>query len=226
MPISIAIDGPASSGKGTVARQVAAALDYQHIDSGALYRALAWRARGLGVDWGDGPALAALVPGMALRWERVLGTASLRLHLGGEDVEDLIRTEAIGQGASAVSKLPEVRAALLQLQQDWGRSGGVVMDGRDIGTVVWPDADLKVFLTASVDERAQRRFLEQQRRGVATDFDAVRQELVARDRQDSERAIAPLRQADDARLLDTTSMTPEVAAERVLVWAREALDVS
>ncbi len=221
-PISIAIDGPASSGKGTVARLVAQALDYQHVDSGALYRALAWVAQNRGVPWTEGEALAALVPGMDLGWRRIEGSFSLRLHLGERDVEDAIRTEAIGQGASDVSKLPEVRAALLQLQRDWGDRGGVVMDGRDIGTVVWPQADLKVFLTASVDERARRRHKEQVRRGVDTGLASVRQDLMARDHQDSTRAVAPLRQAEDACFLDTTSLAPEEAADKVVAWARRA----
>jgi cytidylate kinase len=159
---------------------------------------------------------------MNMGWRRVEGSASLRLHLGDRDVEDAIRTEAIGQGASAVSKLPPVRAALLRLQQDWGKRGGVVMDGRDIGTVVWPSAGLKIFLTASVEERARRRFAEQQSRGVQTDLASVRADLVARDHQDSTRAVAPLKQADDAKLLDTTDITPEAAAERVVAWARDA----
>lgn len=221
--ISIAIDGPASSGKGTVARLVAAELGYQHVDSGALYRALAWVALEAGVPWTDGDALSALVPEMNLGWRPVPGSVSMRLHLGDRDVEDAIRTEAIGRGASDVSKLPPVRAALLQLQRDWGQRGGVVMDGRDIGTVVWPDAGLKVFLTATVDARAFRRFKEQRWRGIACELDTVRTEIEARDHQDSTRAVAPLRQADDAHLLDTTTLAPEAAAKQVVAWAREVL---
>ena len=220
--ISIAIDGPASSGKGTVARLIASELGYQHVDSGALYRALAWVASEAGVAWTDGAALAALVPEMNLGWRQEPGSVSMRLHLGDRDVEDEIRTEAIGRGASDVSKLPPVRTALLKLQQDWGERGGVVMDGRDIGTVVWPHAALKIFLTASVEARALRRFKEQLSRGVDCELDTVRTEIEARDHQDSTRAVAPLKQADDARLLDTTSLTPEQAAERVVAWAREA----
>ncbi len=221
-PISIAIDGPASSGKGTVARLVAAELGYQHVDSGALYRALAWVALAAGVAWTDGPALADLVGEMDLGWRQVPGSVSMRLHLGDRDVEDDIRTEAIGRGASDVSKLPPVRAALLALQQDWGRRGGVVMDGRDIGTVVWPDAALKIFLTATVEARAQRRHQEQLGRGVDCELATVRTEIEARDHQDSTRAVAPLRQASDARLLDTTHLAPQAAADQVVAWARQA----
>jgi CMP/dCMP kinase len=221
-PISIAIDGPASSGKGTVARLVAATLGYQHVDSGALYRALAWVALEAGVPWTDGPTLAALVPDMNLSWRPVPGTVSMRLFLADRDVEDQIRTEAIGRGASDVSKLPPVRAALLQLQRDWGLQGGVVMDGRDIGTVVWPDAGLKIFLTATVEARALRRFKEQRWRGVSCELETVQTEIEARDHQDSNREVAPLKQAADAHLLDTTDLAPGAAADQVVAWAQEA----
>ena len=161
--IQIAIDGPSASGKGTVSREVAEALGYIYLDSGALYRTVALLAHRNGVAWSDGPSLAALIAGT--RVEVAQNGAAMEVIVNGESVGEAIRTEAVGQGASAVAKLEEVRAALLSLQRDLAEDGGVVMDGRDIGTVVLPRAELKIFLTASVDARAQRRHMEQLSRG-------------------------------------------------------------
>ena len=208
---AIAIDGPASSGKGTVARLVAQALDFAYIDSGAMYRVVALRSHRGGVSWDDAAQLGVVAGGLGFdfRWD---GEA-LRVICDGEDLSVAIRTEDVGQGASAVARHPSVRDALLQLQRDLAATGGVVMDGRDIGTVVLPHAPLKVYLDASVDERARRRHAEQLSRGVRADLDEVRAELVARDAQDMGRATSPLKQADDAWYLDTTGLTPpEVAA--------------
>lgn len=212
--LTVAVDGPGSSGKGTVARAVARALGYQYVDTGAMYRAVALVARHLGVDWNDGPALAALAARLrfAFEWDEDV----LRVRVDDRDVTRAIRADDIGSGASSVSRHPEVRAALLGLQRALGARGGVVMDGRDIGTVVLPEADLKVFLEASLEERARRRHEELVRRGELVHYQVVRDALDARDRQDRERAAAPLRPAADAVVVDTTDLTIREATDRLL----------
>ena len=216
--ITIAIDGPASSGKGTVARGVARALDYRYVDTGALYRAVALRADREGVSWDDGAGCAAVAAGLRFdfRWEDEV----LRVLVDGEDVTGSIRTAEAGLGASAVSRHGEVRQALLRLQRELGAEGGVVMDGRDIGTVVLPEATLKIYLDADVEERARRRHEELVRRGDSPGFAAVRAQLITRDKQDMEREIAPLRAAEDAVRLDSTELTIPQAVDRVLAIAR------
>lgn len=217
--LTIAVDGPASSGKGTVARNVAHVLGYQYVDTGAMYRAVALVAKGRGVAWDAEGALAELAAGLHFRfdWDGDL----LRVFVDDHEVTRDIRLEDIGEGASAVSKLPKVRAALLDLQRGLGAEGGVVMDGRDIGTVVLPDADLKVYLDADLQERALRRHEELLRKGEQVRYDDVLEALAARDRQDSERAVAPLKQADDAVYVDTTNLTIRQAIDTVLALARE-----
>ncbi len=216
-PIAVAIDGPGSAGKGTVARGVARALGYRYVDTGAVYRAVALMAARQGISWSDGPSVAALAGGLEFdfSWDGDV----LHIFTNGEDVSTLIRTEELSRGASDVSSLPEVRAVLLDLQRRLGAMGGVVMDGRDIGTVVLPHADLKIFLDADLDERARRRHEEMLRRGDTRSFAEVRDALAARDRQDQERAVAPLRAADDAIHLDTTELTIRVAIDRVIELA-------
>jgi len=216
--LAIAVDGPCASGKGTVARGVARELGYQYVDTGAMYRAVAQVARQRGVAWDDEAALGPLAAGLrfAFTWDGDL----LRVVVDGVDLTEAIRTDEIGRGASDVSKLPAVRGALLDLQRGLGLAGGVVMDGRDIGTVVLPDAGLKIYLDADVDERAQRRYAEMVRRGIDTTLPETREALVARDRQDMERAHAPLRQADDAVRVDTTGMDIPAAIDAVLGLAR------
>lgn len=218
-PIAIAIDGPASSGKGTVARLVAGALGYAYVDTGAMYRCVAFIAQRRGVDLGDGPALAAMIA--ELRFLLSWRDGALVVEVNGEDLSAAIRTEAVGQGASTVATLPEVRAALLQLQRSLGAAGGVVMDGRDIGTVILPNAELKVFLDASAEVRAQRRQLELSQRGVQVTDAEVLSELLARDARDSNRAAAPLRAADDAVHVDSSVLTPQEVADRVVALARQ-----
>lgn len=219
--LTIAVDGPGSSGKGTVARGVARALHYQYVDTGAMYRAVALLARRRGLSWDDGPAVAALAATLrfAFDWDGDL----LRVEVDGDDLTREIRADDVGQGASRVSRHREVRQALLGLQRALGAGGGVVMDGRDIGTVVLPDADLKVFLDASVDERARRRHEELVRRGEAVHLAEVREALIARDRQDRERDVAPLRPADDAVLVDTTDLTIRQAVDTLLALVAERL---
>jgi cytidylate kinase len=220
MPISIAIDGPASSGKGTVARGVARALHYHYVDTGAMYRAVALVALRRGVPWEDSEELGALASGLHFRFEWDDDDV-LHVIVDGEDVTRAIREDALGTGASTVSRHPEVREALLGLQRALGKQGAVVMDGRDIGTVVLPGAELKVYLDADLDERARRRHDELLRRGESYTFDDVRSALRARDRQDSERAAAPLRVAEDAVVVDTTELSIPQAIRKVLELAHE-----
>ena len=205
--ISIAIDGPAASGKGTAARALAQSLDYGYIDTGAMYRAVAVLAQEAGLALRDEALVGALAEGLALRFGWRDG--SLRVFVGARDVTQAIRTEAAGQGASAVATLPRVRRALVSRQRALATAGGVVMDGRDIGTVVLPDADLKVFLDAGARERARRRHAELTARGIAADLDAVQRDIEARDLQDRSRETAPLRCADDAVRLDSTHLSPD-----------------
>jgi cytidylate kinase len=216
--LRIAIDGPAASGKGTVARGLAAALGYTYVDTGTLYRTVALSAERRGVLFDDEGALATLAAALPVRlhWDGV----RLRIFLDGEDVSEAIRAERVGQGASAVATLPAVRAALLDLQRRLGEAGGVVMDGRDIGSVVMPEAELKVYLDASLEERARRRHLELQGRGIEADFEELCREVAARDAQDAGRAVAPLRILPDSWRLDTTGMGPEAVLAAVLEEAR------
>ncbi|MEZ4237788.1 MAG: (d)CMP kinase [Myxococcota bacterium] len=212
--LAVAVDGPGSSGKGTVARGVARALGYQYVDTGAMYRAVALLARRQGVDWDDEPRLTALAEGLrfSFRWDG----DQLGVEVDGEDLTHAIRADDIGRGASRVSRHPGVRGALLGRQRDLAADGGVVMDGRDIGTVVLPDADLKVFLDAALDERARRRYEELLGRGEPTTLEAVRSALAERDRQDRERATAPLRPAADAVRIDSTASTIDEVVAQIL----------
>jgi len=220
-PLTIAVDGPGSAGKGTVARGAARTLGFQYVDTGAMYRSVALFSQRAGVRWDDEDAVAEIARN--LQFSFIWDGDVLRIIVNDQDVSGLIRTAEIGKGASDVSALPAVRAALLELQRDLGARGGVVMDGRDIGTVILPDSELKVFLVASLDERARRRHEELIRRGEVQSFDDVRSQLAYRDKQDSEREIAPLKQADDAVLVDTTQMTIPQAIEAILTLVRGVL---
>lgn len=212
--IAIAVDGPGSSGKGTVARLVATVLGYQFVDTGAMYRAVGLACLRRGVDVRDEAGAAAVARSLRFRFAFLGG--SLRVQADGEDVTDAIRAEAVGLAASAVAVHPEVRAALLGLQRALGAGGAVVMDGRDIGTVVLPDAELKVYLDASLDERARRRW----RQYPDHDFETVRAELAARDAQDAGRAVAPLRCADDAVRIDSTGLAIDDVVQRIVGLAQ------
>lgn len=215
MRITIAIDGPASSGKGTVARFVAARLGYGYIDTGALYRGVGLRLLRSNLDPTDANAATEMARSLTFQFDWRDG--SLRVAVDGVDESAAIRGEDVGRAASAVAVHPGVRTALLQTQRDLGARGGVVMDGRDIGTVVLPDAQLKIYLDASLDERARRRHAEAP--GVA--LDQVRHQLAARDHQDSGRETAPLRVAADAEYVDTTGRGVEEVVQQVLALARE-----
>jgi len=217
----VAIDGPAGAGKSTVARELARRLGYTLVDTGALYRGVALAAKERGVRWDDGPALGVLAASLRLAFATHPDGVQ-RLPVDGRDRSDDIRTPEISMGASDVSKLPEVRAALLGIQRELGREGGVVLEGRDIGTVVFPDAEAKVFLTASAEKRARRRVAELEARGVPADFDRTLQEVQTRDAQDQNRAVAPLKPAPDSVVLDTTDLSIEQVVQRLLELVRRA----
>ena len=205
---SIAIDGPSGAGKSTLARRCAEAFHFLYADTGAIYRVVGLAALRSGTDRRSGAAMAALLPTLEIDL-RYSEAGEQRMFLNGEDVSDEIRLPEISICASDVSALPEVRSYLMEMQRQIARTHDVIMDGRDIGTVVLPDADLKIFLTASPEARALRRFRELQERGINTDYDAVLSDIRYRDEQDSNRAAAPLRRAEDAVLLDTTELSFE-----------------
>jgi len=213
--VVIAIDGPSASGKGTVARRVAAALGFKYLESGALYRLVALAARKKGIPETDQALLAREAATLDARF------ADGRIYLGGREVGDELYSEECGRGASAVAQLPAVREALLARQRSFRVAPGLVADGRDMGTVVFPDATLKVFLTASAPTRAERRYRQLRERGQSADLSALVRELEERDRRDSERAHAPLRPAEDAEVLDTTGLGIDEVVARVLGLYRE-----
>ena len=203
--ISIALDGPSGAGKSTVAKAIAKELGYIYVDTGAMYRTIALFTLQNGADPTDEAAVSALLPSLVLEVKYIDGAQ--RMFLCGEDVSDKIRTNEISMCASKVSALPAVRAFLLDLQRDMAKKNNVIMDGRDIGTVVLPNATVKIFLTASPEDRAKRRYDEFVAKGVSVSFDDVLADIIKRDHNDSTRAIAPLRPAEDSVLLDTSGNT-------------------
>ena len=210
----IAIDGPSGAGKSTTARLLAERLGYIYIDTGAMYRAVGWKAKREGIDPADEEKLADLCRRTEVTIKK--DNNDPRFYVDGHDVSSEIRTPEMGLMASAVSKSPAVRARLLTLQRELGRNGGVVMDGRDIGTVVFPDADVKFFLDAGPEERGRRRYLELKAKGMDVDLARITQEMRDRDQQDSMRSLAPLRKADDAVPIDSTSLDIGGVLERML----------
>jgi len=210
----IAIDGPSGAGKSTTARLLAERLGYVYIDTGAMYRAIGWKAKREGIDPSDEEKMADLCRRTEVTIRQVGKNPGF--FVDGQDVTGEIRTPEMGMMASAVSKSPSVRARLLTLQRDLGRCGGVVLDGRDIGTVVFPDADAKFFLDASAEERGRRRYLELKAKGLEVDLMQITQEIRDRDSQDSGRSIAPLRRADDAVLIDSTTMGIDAVVDKML----------
>lgn len=202
--ISVAIDGPSGAGKSSLAKRLAADLGYVYVDTGAMYRAIGLYATRQGADLHSAEAVAALLPAITLDIRLEDGTQ--HVYLNGEDVSEAIRAEAIGMAASAVSALPPVRAFLLDTQRSLAKSRDVLMDGRDIGTVVLPDATVKIFLTASAEARAQRRRKELEEKGQPADYETVLADIRQRDYQDTHREIAPLKQAEDAILVDTSDI--------------------
>jgi CMP/dCMP kinase len=214
----VAIDGPGGAGKSTVARRLARALGYRLLDTGALYRAVALKSRRQGVDWSDEAALADIAAGLEVRFRFEDDTN--HVYLGDEDVTAAIREPAISGGASQVSALPAVRAALLDLQKRLGAAGGVVVEGRDTGTVVFPDAEAKFFLTASAEVRARRRYDELRAGGARVDLDGTLAELRERDDRDSNRDVAPLTRAPDAVLVDSGGLTLDQVLDQMLAEVR------
>ena len=208
----IAIDGPSASGKGTVAARVAAVLGWHYLDSGALYRLAALAAQRAGVAWSDEAAVAAVAAALDVRF----GEDSILLS--GTEVSEAIRQEAISSGASKIAALPLVREALLARQREFRQAPGLVADGRDMGSVVFPDAQTKIFLTASVEIRAQRRYKQLIEKGIAANILPLLQDLRERDERDSRRSVAPLQKSEGARLLDTTEMTIDETVAQVLSW--------
>jgi cytidylate kinase len=218
----VAIDGPAGAGKSTVARRVAHRLRYVYIDTGAMYRSVALLALRRGLPWDDGDALAELAQALDFEFEPATDPGvPARLSVNGEDVSDAIRTPEISRGSSLVSRFPGVREALVEQQRRMGEGGGVVMEGRDIGTVVFPQAGVKIFLTATIEERARRRTQELRGRGQAADAEEVRREVLERDRQDSEREHSPLRRAEDAVEVLTDGLTIEQVVDRIATLVAE-----
>jgi CMP/dCMP kinase len=215
----VAIDGPAGAGKSTVARLLADRLGFTLVDTGALYRAVALAAQRGGVAWDDEANVVAVARRLSASRSLALvpdKEKGVRVMLDGADVSDAIRTADMGMGASRVSAIGGVRAALLELQRQAGEKGGVVLEGRDIGTVVFPDAEVKFFLTASPEVRARRRYDELVERGQRVEFAATLAEVKARDENDTNRPIAPLRRADDAVLVDSSDRpVDDIVAEMV-----------
>lgn len=210
----IAIDGPSASGKGTVAARVAQALGFHYLDSGAIYRVTAFAAQQEDVALDDEPALARLAADLELRFD------GSEVFLAGRPVGDAIRSEDAGRAASQIAALPALRAALLERQRAFRQAPGLVTDGRDMASTVFPDASVKVFLTASVEERAQRRYKQLIEKGFSANLAALLEDLRERDARDAGRSAAPLQKLADARLLDTTTLSIDQAVEQVLVWYR------
>ena len=222
---AVAIDGPSGAGKSTIARAVAARCGFVYVDTGAIYRTVGLAVRRAGADPHDASAVGPLLPGLDIRFDYG-SDGQQRMKLNGEDVSEAIRTPEGSMYASAVATLPVVRAYLLDMQRDMARKHSVVMDGRDIGTVVLPDAGLKIFLTASAEARARRRFLELNAKGDGSTFEDVLADMIRRDAQDSNRAAAPLKAAVDAVTVDTSDMTLEESIEHVCALVRARFDIA
>lgn len=216
----LTIDGPSGSGKGTIARRVAEALGWHLLDSGALYRLVGLAAAQRGMSDAPPSELASMARGLSIRF-LVGQDGNEQILLDGQDVTGELRTEESGRLASAVAVLPEVRAALQSVQHGFRKRPGLVADGRDMGTHIFPDAELKVYLTASAGERAKRRYKQLKDKGIGVSLAALSRDIEDRDRRDSERSVAPLRPAADARVLDSSKLTIDEVTQTVLAWARE-----
>ena len=217
----IAIDGPVGAGKSTAARRLADALGYVHVDSGAMYRAIGWKVAQAGVDLRDRRRVAAVAAATEIRVEPE--PEGPHILVDGVDVTALLRTPAMDEASSVVSVYPEVRNRLVAIQRDMAKEGGIVMDGRDIGTVVFPDADLKFYLDAELAVRARRRLYEVQQSGTAAGLEAVRAEVASRDERDRGRETSPLAAAPDAIRIDSTALDAEGVLGRMLAEVREFL---
>lgn len=215
----ITVDGPAGAGKSTVSKILARKLSYIYLDTGALYRAFACKVAEEGIPADDEKRLSGLCTGINVSLKSV--NSDIRILVDDEDVTEKIRTQEIGMLASKVSAVPVVRKALLSIQRETGKNGGIVAEGRDIGTVVFPDADFKFFLNASVAERSRRRFTELVEKGESTNFEEVKRDLIMRDRQDSERRIAPLKPSKDSIMIDSTGMSIADVVEKMMKFIKE-----
>ena len=221
---AVAIDGPGGAGKSTIARTIARELEILYVDTGAIYRTVGYHVYLRGFEPTDTNAVVALLDETNI--EMAYGEDGLqRMYLNGEDVTEKIRLPEMSMYASRVSAIPEVRAFLMEMQRSMARTNSVVMDGRDIGTVVLPDAQVKIFLTADLEARARRRYKELQERGMTTDFSTLLEEMRQRDYNDSHRATAPLKAADDAVVVDTTNMNFEQSCQKILDVIRERVGV-
>jgi len=210
----ITIDGPAGAGKSTVSKILAGRLSYLYLDTGAIYRAFALKVAEIGISADDEKQLSGLCEKIELSLKIVNG--NFKIIVDDEDVTQKIRTQKIGMLASRVSAVPVVRKFLLSLQRETGKDGGIVAEGRDMGTMVFPDADSKFFLDANLEERSRRRFAELSGRGKDIDFEEIKKDLMVRDRQDSERRIAPLKPAGDSIIIDSTDMSIMDVVERMM----------
>lgn len=219
--ISVAIDGPAGAGKSTISRRLADCLGFLHVDTGALYRTIGLYALRRGIPTKDRAAVTAILGEVGI--DLAFTEAGQRVLLLGEDVSEAIRSPEASMAASDVSAIPEVRAFLLELQRSLAREHDVIMDGRDIGTVVLPQATVKIFLTASPEARARRRFLEQQQKGLQESYEEVLEEIRQRDYNDSHRAAAPMRQAEDAWRCDTSELDFEQSVSVIAEHIREKI---
>jgi cytidylate kinase len=211
MAINVAIDGTSASGKSTISKLVCKELNYKHLDTGAMYRCAALKAKQSGTDIEDSRQLEAMLADMTIAF-----TADERVLLDGRDVTDEIRTDEISMLASDISTKPEVRRQLVAQQQQIAKAKGYVMDGRDIGTVVLPDAEVKIYMTASVEARAHRRYLENRAKGIPSNLRQLKKEIIERDYQDTHRQYSPLRKADDAIEIDTSDMTIQQVVDKVM----------
>jgi cytidylate kinase len=218
----LTIDGPSGSGKGTISREVAHRLGWHYLDSGAIYRAVGQAAAWEGIDLSDPDAVAQCAARTEIEF-RTDGAGEPHVFVNGKDATRQLRTETAGAAASAIAAHPPVRAALVELQKGFRRAPGLVADGRDMGTIIFPDAAYKVFLTASAEERARRRYKQLKEKGVSVNLDSLLHEIAARDERDAGRAVAPLRPADDAVVLDSTGTPITEVIERVLAVLPESL---
>jgi len=219
---SIAIDGPAGAGKSTIAKRIAKKLNFIYVDTGAMYRAMALYFIRNNIEASDGDKIKNSCHQAEVTIEYSNGEQ--QIFLNGENVSRLIRTEEVGNMASAVSVYQDVRLKLVELQRNMAKKSDVVMDGRDIGTFVRPDADLKIYLTASPKERARRRFVELQEKGIPADIDVIEKDIIERDYRDMHREFAPLRQAEDAVVVDTTNMTIDEVADTIIRYFHEKIN--
>jgi cytidylate kinase len=217
----IAIDGPAASGKSTTSKLTAKRLGYLHVDTGAMYRAMTLKIIESGIDVSDTIRIAEVAQKTAIRLEDF--DDELKIFLDGRDVTKSIRSQAVTKNVSAVSALKDVREVMVREQRQMGKNGGIVLEGRDIGTVVFPDADVKIFMVAHVEERARRRAKELEKQGIHIPLEQLVNEIIERDQKDSQRDISPLRKADDAHVLDTSNLTIEEQVDFIVTIAKELI---